>query len=522
MPKNRRPDDSPGSNEGNDTNSNRKGKIPKTNETITEKDNEYNDLKDYDPADILENLTDTERRKLIKRLTTKKVPPKATNNNSESEDEDNHNTSAEIENTQPTNNTTIATAINQTSQRANNHQTLNTAQPSQQTLKPTIPSQNAINTLITTDSAKQQMPKPDFRIPMNIIHYNGTGIKEFRQYRQLKREIDKCSLKREIHNAYINRNDQLIIKTTTDPLLFETSWPPDAFINGITRIIHQRKQFGVIYHVDINIDMDDEELKNELKENYKITKTTRLFKKKDNIPLTTVKLEFENEDAINNGIYNGITIGYTRFRVKPWLQENNLIQCYKCLQLGHFQGNCPKAGQKKCLRCGTEHNEHYSQCTKPLKCANCSQEHAACSKKCPNIIEFTLKNQKATDTANTRAKSNIIIPNEMSNFNYTHKQPQNDSHAQLQDQINNLNKKIEKQNIAIVTFVIDIVSNLHNVQSDIDEDSDAITRLIGKHFGTHTSTFFGSIMANVRSSFYSVDEEERYDQPHTNTINNVR
>jgi hypothetical protein len=54
----------------------------------------------------------------------------------------------------------------------------------------------------------------------------------------------------------------------------------------------------------------------------------------------------------------------------------------------------------KCLRCGGTHDEKFSECNKPLKCANCAQNHAACSKKYPKIIVYMENIKQEQDTNN--------------------------------------------------------------------------------------------------------------------------
>lgn len=73
-------------------------------------------------------------------------------------------------------------------------------------------------------------------------------------------------------------------------------------------------------------------------------------------------------------------MGYSLYKTTP---EKPIIQCYKCQKLDHSAFLC--FNSVVCLKCGGSHNQN--ECTaEQLYCSNCGGNHAACSRKCPYLI----------------------------------------------------------------------------------------------------------------------------------------
>lgn len=68
--------------------------------------------------------------------------------------------------------------------------------------------------------------------------------------------------------------------------------------------------------------------------------------------------------------------------VEPPIKSKNIVQCYRCQELGHTKAYCFK--QFCCLKCGEEHDT--TVCKKPNNvpavCANCGGDHPANFKRC--------------------------------------------------------------------------------------------------------------------------------------------
>jgi hypothetical protein len=88
----------------------------------------------------------------------------------------------------------------------------------------------------------------------------------------------------------------------------------------------------------------------------------------------------------NKGIKHGIYYNYERFTtVEKYTPQMQLIQCYKCTQLGHHASKC-RNQQQVCAKCSDHHST--SECQSEIhKCALCKGEHQAWIKNCPAKIK---------------------------------------------------------------------------------------------------------------------------------------
>ena len=68
------------------------------------------------------------------------------------------------------------------------------------------------------------------------------------------------------------------------------------------------------------------------------------------------------------------------------------MRCFRCQKFGHLTKHC-KAKLETCVRCGA--HEKHTDCSKDLKCSNCSGPHAASDKTCPTYkaTELILKHR---------------------------------------------------------------------------------------------------------------------------------
>ena len=87
-------------------------------------------------------------------------------------------------------------------------------------------------------------------------------------------------------------------------------------------------------------------------------------------------------DMANQGIKHGIYYNYERFNtVEKYTPQLQLIQCYKCNQLGHHASKC-RSLHPVCGKCSEYHLT--SECQNEIpKCALCKGEHQAWKKNCP-------------------------------------------------------------------------------------------------------------------------------------------
>jgi hypothetical protein len=91
-------------------------------------------------------------------------------------------------------------------------------------------------------------------------------------------------------------------------------------------------------------------------------------------------------DMANKDIKHGIYCKHERFTtVEKYTPQLQLIQCYKCSQLGHHASKC-RSLHHVCAKCSEHHPTDECQ-NETHKCALCNGEHQAWIKNCPAKIE---------------------------------------------------------------------------------------------------------------------------------------
>jgi hypothetical protein len=110
------------------------------------------------------------------------------------------------------------------------------------------------------------------------IKYTGEAVGKFKNYLSLHRELERCKKIHLITSAYINHQNELIIKYDLDEKYVEITenWPTDAFEKGIILSIKTTRFFAAIKHVDTELDLNDNIITEYLLNNYGITNATRL------------------------------------------------------------------------------------------------------------------------------------------------------------------------------------------------------------------------------------------------------
>lgn len=132
--------------------------------------------------------------------------------------------------------------------------------------------------------------------------------------------------------------------------------------------------YGVVK--DIDLDIDDDQLKNEFQCDMEITNAKRLNKRdKDGkwVQSETVRLQFSGSDLPPYVFSYGL-----RIQVEPYIFP--VTQCSKCWKFGHIRNFCP-SNKQICPKCGSDHENCES--TK-YKCSNCKGDHMSVVKSlCP-------------------------------------------------------------------------------------------------------------------------------------------
>ncbi|GFX09258.1 nucleic-acid-binding protein from transposon X-element [Trichonephila clavipes] len=128
---------------------------------------------------------------------------------------------------------------------------------------------------------------------------------------------------------------------------------------------------------------EPEDIKNEIEaEGFKVAKISQMKNYRTKAPMPLFYLQIEN-GADAPKIFNFTELFGTRIEVKPFDRGNKINQCWRCQGWFHSSEVCHLP--PRCVRCAGPHLA--KDCTRsfdePLKCANCSGEHAANWSRCP-------------------------------------------------------------------------------------------------------------------------------------------
>lgn len=305
---------------------------------------------------------------------------------------------------------------------------------------------------------------------------------KFKDYFILEDYIKSLKPNVSLRTAYINKYEELVIKTDHEEQI-ETlkTWPSDAFLYGIVEVIKTRNFYLALQHVDINFNIESERAKEHLKQRYGINNVLRMVKKQSGQKLEIVKASMSDSDKFNELIKTGyIKIGFSNIKVSPWRFGITPDQCFKCQKFGHTVANCT-AKTETCLRCAKDHS--FKKCPvkdpKEYQCVNCGQNHAACSKSCPELI-------KAVEAKKQKLDKKIQTTKPMTRI-YSQNQ---------QDGIPN------KQAIGMVKLMIELFKNISRITAAANEDPGPIVDLINQNLGHE----FGTQMSNILFKNIDIDD----------------
>lgn len=211
-----------------------------------------------------------------------------------------------------------------------------------------------------------------------------TETYDHKSYLKLFNEIKRCKPVADILNAYINQKNILVIKTSSqkDADYLSEDWLTDAFTYGIRPFEDKSRFFVALSNVNLDLDLEDEDLKSFLLTEYKITNLNRLIKRSTNQKLHVVKAEISDFTSFKKIITTGkLKIGFTNIKASAWKSDPlKPLQCFKCQAFNHTQSDCTSANPK-CMKCSGAHN--FRECkSNKLKCANCGFAHASCRRAC--------------------------------------------------------------------------------------------------------------------------------------------
>lgn len=238
------------------------------------------------------------------------------------------------------------------------------------------------------------------KIPPIILH-------KINNYQEVVRDIEKIA-ENEFTTHY--KGENLKINTTSiDDFRNLTKFYDQNEINYHTFQSPNESNLSVIVR-NVPLSLTEDEIKNELQQNYSVVKVVRLLNK-DKRPMPLVAVELKNNEE-NKEIFNLYKLFYSIVSVEPRRKNRDIPQCTNCQRYGHTKNYCKLAA--RCVKCTGDH--HYSKCDK-LKtdkptCVNCGLEHTANYKKCDYYKDIKSKINKSKQTKQQPKDNNTSIPNQ--------------------------------------------------------------------------------------------------------------
>ena len=118
------------------------------------------------------------------------------------------------------------------------------------------------------------------------------------------------------------------------------------------------------------------------------------FKKKDGKFSGIIKVDFGDQNTLQEVIKDKITILQQRYLVDEFIRKSRAVKCNKCQGWGHVHRYCKN--EAKCGKCGDKHETNTCNVT-VFKCCHCSGPHRAGSSECQvfkdKMDQFNIYNQ---------------------------------------------------------------------------------------------------------------------------------
>ena len=148
----------------------------------------------------------------------------------------------------------------------------------------------------------------------------------------------------------------------------------------------------IIYRVFKDWDINEINIK--LKEQYSsFRKATRIIAK-TGTPTQMIRADFNTSDTVQQLLKEGyLSIGNSIHQIRLYFAPARVPMCYKCHRHDHPTVQC--TNNRTCFRCNTVH-DFEKNCTRPIQCANCLQNHYSGHASCPQVqqIRKNLKEQQ--------------------------------------------------------------------------------------------------------------------------------
>ena len=316
-----------------------------------------------------------------------------------------------------------------------------------------------------TNSNMTKLPAIKFFISLR-------AVEAFKSPVAIAKEIEKC-MGTNLKIKFASLKGNLLIIATDDKVShqkLQEIWPDNAFMFGLKPINKQNEDIPrpvIIHGVDPSVDMNDVYVVEQLR-SVGLNFNKRIFNSKTNLETSVIKLLSTNLVSYKQAMRQGVRIGYQTFKAEP---EHRILQCFKCQKSGHSAWNC--IYEQVCLKCSGPHS-HKECTTSELKCANCNQNHAACSRLCPNLQKLKAQSKQQIG-ANLKRPTESIQPKStyanivsQSHANNTAQPISNQFREQIQRMITTtIEAKLKELMVTLTDHITNLITNLINPQSVI-------------------------------------------------------
>lgn len=224
-------------------------------------------------------------------------------------------------------------------------------------------------------------------------------------------------------------------------------------------------KIGVITGVPLSVNM--EELKKNIK-GAKILSVQRMKTKRDGVvkDSETVSIEFEEESVPKK-----VFLGFMSYPVRMFVPKP--MRCFNCQRFGHTAKNCKR--QKRCARCGGDHD--YGLCGSGIspKCCNCGGAHNVAFSGCEVMRRETNIQKIRVEKRITYAEA-VKVTRERENK--THKEID----MVVQEQQQSVSEGMYVKKMELVTFIAGVINSTAEVKSK-NEKIQLVVKAAVNHLG---------------------------------------
>jgi hypothetical protein len=193
-----------------------------------------------------------------------------------------------------------------------------------------------------------------------------------------------------IKQARLLGNAKLLIEATTedarDELLMKC--PPGCF--GESAFIKRLNETGAaaasgskvwLVAFDVHKEVNVQHLQEEFQRHHpSIEQVTVLPPKEGTAAVARFCVPVEEAESI---LRQGCFADFRHYRVSKSISRP--LRCFNCQRYGHVASVC--RSQRRCCRCGSSDELHPKKCITPPSCCNCSGEHPANHRDCPDYTK---------------------------------------------------------------------------------------------------------------------------------------